>query len=174
MYGGKSDNHPPSGEVLFTLGSFPITAGALQWGLIKTTTLLGLIYLSQFAIHPGLQLPGVLGGIIGKTFFYFERIQEEYRHKPLYRRNQKATEKVKGEKRHGIRHISRYFKYDKLIQRLDEVLLLAFSDSEKSKDQQSGPSLKNKPIHGQSRFFLPTLYGLVILNWLAFISILLK
>jgi hypothetical protein len=67
----------PWGEVLFTLGPLDITGGALNSGLLKGITFTGLILISLTSIKKGLQIPGKLGGIIGKVFYYFERIFEQ-------------------------------------------------------------------------------------------------
>ncbi|MBI9100143.1 MAG: hypothetical protein JEY91_16800 [Spirochaetaceae bacterium] len=67
----------PWGEVLFSLGPLDITKGALISGLLKGTTFTGLILISLTSIKKGLIIPGKLGGLIGKVFFYFERIFEQ-------------------------------------------------------------------------------------------------
>lgn len=67
----------PWGEVLFTLGPLSITRGSLDSGLFKGITFTGLILISLVSIKKGLVLPGKLGGLIGKVFYYFERIFEQ-------------------------------------------------------------------------------------------------
>ena len=67
----------PWGEVLFTFGPLNITKGALNSGLIKGITFTGLILISLTSIKKGLLIPGKLGGLIGKVFYYFERIFEQ-------------------------------------------------------------------------------------------------
>ena len=69
----------PYGEVLITLGRFPLTDGALNTGLQKALTLIGLIYLSKLTITKQTPLPGNLGTLIAKTFFYFEGMTEEWK-----------------------------------------------------------------------------------------------
>lgn len=69
----------PCGEVLLKIGPLPVTHDALNLGIFKATTFLGLIYLSQFTISTNLKLPGVIGGTMGKVFFYFEKIKQENR-----------------------------------------------------------------------------------------------
>jgi heptaprenyl diphosphate synthase len=64
----------PFGKILFTLGSFPITEGALRAGLFKSATLMGLIYLSRLTVRPGLRFPGRLGRIFSAMLSGFERI----------------------------------------------------------------------------------------------------
>lgn len=69
----------PYGEVLITLGRFPITLFALQAGLHKAFTFIGLIYLSKLAITKRTPLPGTLGTLIARTFLYFEEMAEEWK-----------------------------------------------------------------------------------------------
>jgi heptaprenyl diphosphate synthase len=66
----------PYGRVIAALGSFTVTDGALRAGLLKATTVAGLLYLSLFTIRADLPLPGRLGGLIGRVIYYFERILE--------------------------------------------------------------------------------------------------
>jgi heptaprenyl diphosphate synthase len=69
----------PTGRVLFVTLGLPVTEGALKSGLMKATAMTGLIVLSQFSIRPDLRLPGRIGGLIGRSFFYFEAIMNERR-----------------------------------------------------------------------------------------------
>lgn len=64
----------PLGEVLTYLGSFPITAGALRQGLLRGLNLVGLVYLSRYAVSPGLPIPGKLGALLYRVFYYFEEL----------------------------------------------------------------------------------------------------
>ena len=64
----------PMGRVLYSLGSFYITAGALRVGISKALMLIGLIYVSRFSVTRGLSLPGEFGGIIARVFYYFEEL----------------------------------------------------------------------------------------------------
>jgi len=66
----------PLGQVLVTVGPFTITSGALGNGLMKGFTIVGLVFISLFSIRPDLKLPGRLGGMIGRVFYYFERVIE--------------------------------------------------------------------------------------------------
>ncbi len=66
----------PWGEVLFRIGPLRITLGALEQGLTKGFTIVGLVFVSLFTIRSDLRLPGRLGGLIGKVFYYYERILE--------------------------------------------------------------------------------------------------
>ena len=64
----------PLGEVLTYIGSFPITAGALRQGLLRGLNLVGLVYLSRYAVSPGLPIPGKLGALLYRVFYYFEEL----------------------------------------------------------------------------------------------------
>jgi heptaprenyl diphosphate synthase len=69
----------PIGRVLTSLGPFTITAGALENGVMKGFTIVGLVFISLFSIRPDLVLPGRLGGLLVRLFYYFERIVETKR-----------------------------------------------------------------------------------------------
>jgi len=69
----------PTGRVLVTVLGLALTEGALKSGLFKATAMTGLIALSQFSIRSDLRLPGRIGGLIGRSFFYFEKIMGERR-----------------------------------------------------------------------------------------------
>ncbi|GAB4222349.1 MAG: Gx transporter family protein [Spirochaetales bacterium] len=66
----------PIGQVLFYLGRFPVTLGALRTGSLKALTLLGMIALSRFTLSTRVSFPGRLGAVLSRMFFYFERITE--------------------------------------------------------------------------------------------------
>ncbi len=66
----------PFGRVLASVGPIEITEGALRAGVMKGFTIVGLVFISLFSIRADLSLPGRLGGLIGKVFYYFERILE--------------------------------------------------------------------------------------------------
>lgn len=66
----------PFGEVLFSMGPYTMTRGALRGGLFRGVTIVGLVFLSLFSIRPDLKLPGKLGGLLGQVFYYFERVFE--------------------------------------------------------------------------------------------------
>ncbi|MGM0432386.1 MAG: Gx transporter family protein [Spirochaetota bacterium] len=68
-----------NGLVLFTIGDFSVTAGALRIGLDKALTLIGLIYLSQYMVSRRPKLPGRFGQIISLQLYYFEQITERWR-----------------------------------------------------------------------------------------------
>ena len=64
----------PSGEILFSIGLFNITKGALLNGLNKSITLVGMVFVSQIAINKNLYIPGKIGSFISLEFSYFEQL----------------------------------------------------------------------------------------------------
>jgi heptaprenyl diphosphate synthase len=64
----------PVGQVLFELGPWPITRGALEQGLLKGFAIVGLVFISLTAVRPDLELPGTFGGMLARLFYYFEQI----------------------------------------------------------------------------------------------------
>lgn len=65
----------PYGKVLYTVGSFSITQGALETGLRRSFILIGMVFLSQFAVASRISLPGKTGSFITVMFYYFDRIR---------------------------------------------------------------------------------------------------
>ena len=66
----------PLGLVLARIGPFAITRFALTEGIMKALTFEGLMLLSKASIMQGLKIPGRLGGIVGDSFLYYDRIIE--------------------------------------------------------------------------------------------------
>ncbi|GHU78200.1 hypothetical protein FACS189462_2240 [Spirochaetia bacterium] len=66
----------PYGKVIFSLGIFKITAGALLAGLHRGVTLEALIMLSRVSIRQDLRLPGFFGELVGESFGIFSQITE--------------------------------------------------------------------------------------------------
>jgi len=64
----------PVGRILWEAGPLKITLGALHTGLLKGVTLSGLVFISLFSVTPSLRLPGKLGGLLARMFYYFEEI----------------------------------------------------------------------------------------------------
>jgi hypothetical protein len=64
----------PLGRVLWLVGPWKITQGALEAGLGKGLTLVALAYLSRFCVRPDLRLPGTAGRYVARTFFYLNRL----------------------------------------------------------------------------------------------------
>ena len=69
----------PGARSLFTLGSFPVTRGALITGITKGVTISGLVFVSLFSVSRELVLPGRFGRLLGRSFYYFERLYSEKR-----------------------------------------------------------------------------------------------
>jgi len=67
----------PYGRILFSIGVFRITAGALMGGINRAVTLEGLIMLSRITIRPNLKIPGFFGELIGESFRIFSVIMNQ-------------------------------------------------------------------------------------------------
>jgi heptaprenyl diphosphate synthase len=66
----------PYGKVLYSIGFFKITSGALLTGVNRAVTLEALIMLSRFTIRQDLKIPGLFGGLIGESFRIFAILME--------------------------------------------------------------------------------------------------
>ena len=66
----------PYGQVLFSLGPFKITTGALMTGIQRAATLEGLLMLSRLTIRRDLKIPGLFGELIGGSFAIFANIMD--------------------------------------------------------------------------------------------------
>ena len=64
----------PYGRVLYSIGVFKVTSGALINGIQRAVTLEGLIMLSRASIRQDLRLPGAFGELISESFRFFEQI----------------------------------------------------------------------------------------------------
>lgn len=64
----------PNGLLLFSIGDFPITVGALVLGMRKAFTLIALLYLSHYMVTGKPRFPGTLGRLISLQFYYFDKI----------------------------------------------------------------------------------------------------
>ncbi|WP_319562933.1 hypothetical protein [Marispirochaeta sp.] len=69
----------PWGEVLVSPGGFDVTRGALVAGLTKGITISGLVFVSLFSVSRDLKLPGRFGRLLGRSFYYFERLYSQKR-----------------------------------------------------------------------------------------------
>jgi len=67
----------PYGQILFSIGVFKITSGALITGIQRAVTLGGLIMLSRFTIRQDLKIPGLFGELIGESFRIFAVIMNQ-------------------------------------------------------------------------------------------------
>jgi len=70
----------PYGQVLFSIGVFKITSGALETGINRAVTLEGLIMLSRFTIRQDLKIPGLFGELIGESFRIFAVMMNQKQH----------------------------------------------------------------------------------------------
>jgi hypothetical protein len=70
----------PYGQVLFSIGIFKITSGALLTGINRAVTLEGLIMLSRFTIRQDLKIPGFFGELIGESFRILAVIMNQKHH----------------------------------------------------------------------------------------------
>lgn len=61
----------PAGRVLVRLGSFPVTLGALETGLSRALTLVGMVFLSQYGTSGKVKLPGKAGVLLESVFNWF-------------------------------------------------------------------------------------------------------
>ncbi len=61
----------PAGRILVRVGGFPITSLALESGLYRGLTLAGLFYISCFYVRRDIRLPGTVGMLLGRVFYYF-------------------------------------------------------------------------------------------------------
>jgi len=61
----------PYGRVLFSIGAFKITAGALKAGIHRAVTLEALVMLSKVSVRQDLKIPGAFGEILGESFRIF-------------------------------------------------------------------------------------------------------
>ena len=66
----------PYGRVLYSIGSFRITLGALMTGIQRAVTLQGLIMLSRLSVRRDLKFPGSFGELLGNSFRYFALIMD--------------------------------------------------------------------------------------------------
>lgn len=79
----------PYGTLLFTIAGLRVTWGALLLGIKKASTFVGLIYLSRFFVRPSVSIPGKIGALLARTFYFFDLITEKWpatRGKTLFER----------------------------------------------------------------------------------------
>jgi hypothetical protein len=67
----------PYGKILFRIGTFAVTDGALFQGLRRAEILIGMVFLSQFALDPHITLAGGAGKFLSQMFVAFNRITAE-------------------------------------------------------------------------------------------------
>jgi len=64
----------PYGRVLFSIGAFKITSGALEAGIHRAVTLQALVMLSKVTIRKDLRLPGAFGKLLSESLQMFSVI----------------------------------------------------------------------------------------------------
>ena len=64
----------PYGRVLFSVGAFKITSGALTAGIHRAITLAALVMLSKVFVRQDLKLPGAFGELLGESLRMFSVI----------------------------------------------------------------------------------------------------
>jgi len=70
----------PYGRVLFSIGAFKITAGALKAGIHRAVTLEALVMLSKVSVRQDLKIPGAFGEILGESFRIFSVLMSRKLH----------------------------------------------------------------------------------------------
>jgi heptaprenyl diphosphate synthase len=66
----------PYGRILFSLGPFKITSGALTAGIHRAVTLIALVMLSRVTVRQDLKIPGAFGKILGESLRIFSVIMD--------------------------------------------------------------------------------------------------
>lgn len=66
----------PYGRVIWRVGVFSLTEGALLQGIGKAATVEGLVMLSRVTVSPGLRLPGRVGTLLAEAFTLLNRLLE--------------------------------------------------------------------------------------------------
>lgn len=130
-----------NGRVLFSIGSFDLTLGAVELGLMKAVKLIAMVYLSQFMVAGRPFLPGRFGALVSMQFVYFEHIMELWGSRE--RKDRKSGKPGKSGKSPGEKRSA----YDSLITRLDELLLQlermelqdVMGDDNDQEDDYAGP-----------------------------------
>ena len=58
----------PYGQILYSIGTFRITTGALEMGIHRAVTFGALLMLSRITIREDLKIPGLFGGLVAESF----------------------------------------------------------------------------------------------------------
>jgi len=64
----------PYGRIIFSIGAFKITSGALEAGIHRAVTLQGLVMLSRVTIRQDLKIPGSFGQLLGESLNMFAAV----------------------------------------------------------------------------------------------------
>ena len=68
----------PTGRVIFDLAGFPITQGSLILGADKGLLVIGLVFLSRYAVRSGAVSQLRKESLLGETFTCFEALSEAF------------------------------------------------------------------------------------------------
>jgi len=107
----------PFGRVLFSIGAFKITAGALATGIHRAVTLEGLIMLSRVTVRRDLKIPGPFGELVGESFRIFSLIMNQ---------KQRVTRK-------------------NLIGDIDQMMIELSGDNGEAPQSEAVPALRTRP-----------------------------
>ncbi|MDR0322995.1 MAG: heptaprenyl diphosphate synthase, partial [Treponema sp.] len=66
----------PYGRILFSVGSFNITEGALRAGIHRAVTFQALVMLSKASIKQDLKMPGAFGELLGESLRIFSGMMD--------------------------------------------------------------------------------------------------
>lgn len=125
----------PIGKVLLSLGPFVITRGALDNGILKSVTFIGLIYLSRISVRRDLEFPGKLGALLSRTFFYFDMMASAWKKSGRDRNGGDATSKGAGAAAKNDR------KREGLIERLDNLFYTVSARLDEKEGDAAAPVL---------------------------------
>ncbi len=158
----------PTGEVVFQIADFPLTSGAFSNGLDKSALIIGMIYISKFAVSSGLRLPGGRKNILSLVFYYFEKIMEgEQGSSAKTEMNALCSDKNKTG-RINRKSVSVKFSLDQLIKKIDRKIISVYntsSDFEKH-DKKSSSDAGNSSETSISGFVI--ICTAVVFNWALF------
>jgi heptaprenyl diphosphate synthase len=70
----------PYGRVLFSIGAFKVTSGALTAGIHRAVTLEALVMLSKASIRHDLKIPGAFGELLGESLRIFSVMTDRKYH----------------------------------------------------------------------------------------------
>lgn len=133
----------PLGRIILEIGPLRITEGALQQGAFRGLAIVGLVFISLFAVRPDLKLPGTFGGMLGRVFYYFERILETRRRISAKR----------------------------LVESIDEILMELYPPESSVEDRVTGPSVVSGPNRRTDLPGAALMIAVVGANWaLAIVS----
>ena len=66
----------PVGRELFSIGSFPLTSGALLNGLEKAVVLQAMIFISRWTLQVRIKIPGLMGIALDESLYIFKQLLE--------------------------------------------------------------------------------------------------